>query len=98
MCVPLVDLVLLLPRQGALVGLYADQRYKSGDDDKKPLPLKSIEIIGGEVWYTGTCTRMFAPRIVHYAAVLAVCPEGGNIAAWVRSYPKNQLTVFTSWA
>eukprot|EP00903_Cladosiphon_okamuranus_P013572 g12642.t1 len=34
--------------QGALVGLYADKRYKSGDDDKKDLPLQSIDIIGGE--------------------------------------------------
>eukprot|EP00752_Nemacystus_decipiens_P009097 g8122.t1 len=33
--------------QGVLVGLYADQRYKSGDDDKA-LPLKSLDIIGGE--------------------------------------------------
>lgn len=38
-----------LPSQGALVGLYADKRYKSGDDEKKDLPLQSIEIIGGEV-------------------------------------------------
>ncbi|CAM9937203.1 unnamed protein product [Scytosiphon promiscuus] len=34
--------------QGALIGLYADKRYKTGDGDKKPLPLQSIEIIGGE--------------------------------------------------
>ena len=38
-----------LASQGALVGLYADTRYKSGDDDKKELPLQSIDIIGGEV-------------------------------------------------
>lgn len=35
--------------QGTLIGLYADKRYKSGKDDKKDLPLQSVEIIGGEV-------------------------------------------------
>lgn len=44
-----VAILCCLPSQGALVGLYADKRYKSGDDDKKDLPLQSIEIIGGEV-------------------------------------------------
>lgn len=45
------------PQQGALIGLYADCRYKSGDDAQKPLPLTSLNIIleGGEVkhdqWY-----------------------------------------------
>ncbi|CAM9502920.1 unnamed protein product [Ascophyllum nodosum] len=34
--------------QGALIGLYADSRYKSGDDSQKPLPLQSLNIIGGE--------------------------------------------------
>ncbi|CAM9241779.1 unnamed protein product, partial [Ectocarpus fasciculatus] len=34
--------------QGALIGMYADQRYKSRKEDKKDLPLQSIDIIGGE--------------------------------------------------
>lgn len=35
--------------KGALIGLYTDSRYKSDDASKKPLPLKSLEIIGAEV-------------------------------------------------
>ncbi|CAM9562700.1 unnamed protein product, partial [Ectocarpus sp. 13 AM-2016] len=34
--------------QGALIGMYADQRYKTRKEDKKDLPLQSIDIIGGE--------------------------------------------------
>lgn len=34
--------------QGALIGLYSDVRYKSGEDDQKPPPLATIDIIGGQ--------------------------------------------------
>lgn len=35
--------------QGALIGLYVDNRFKTEDEAQKPLPLETMEIIGGEV-------------------------------------------------
>lgn len=35
--------------QGALIGLYVDTRFKTEDEAQKPLPLETMEIIGGEV-------------------------------------------------
>lgn len=34
--------------QGVLIGMYADQRYKSGDDARKPCPLESVDILGAK--------------------------------------------------
>lgn len=63
-----ISLSLCLLSQGTLIGLYADKRYKSGEDDKKALPLQSIEIIGGEVY--GNPMKIFSENLRVGAAVV----------------------------